>query len=91
MDTEKIQQLTDALRLGVVMFTFTKKDGSIREAKGTLNMAIIGDRGGEIPAGDKKRNEDVITFWDMDKMGWRCCRKDSIDLEKGFRRYIPNF
>ena len=39
-----LDTLRNALKSGVVNFKYTKKDGSVREAKGTLNPEIIGEK-----------------------------------------------
>lgn len=53
----------------VVRFYFTKIDGTIREAWGTLNPSTI-------PAteatSNRKPNPSVFTYFDTEKQGWRC-------------------
>ena len=74
------ESFRDQLRTGVVTFSFFKEDGSIREAKGTLNGVLI-------PAEDLPKSDDdnsssparrhsaevysAIPFYDIDKKGWR--------------------
>ena len=41
--TESLVKLKEAMRNGVVEFTYLKKDGSERVAKGTLNSEIMGE------------------------------------------------
>ena len=43
MNTEVIENLKKQMRNGVVEFSYTKKDGSTRVAKGTLNFDIMGE------------------------------------------------
>ena len=43
MNTEAINNLKSEMRKGVVEFSYTKKDGSTRIAKGTLNFEIMGE------------------------------------------------
>ena len=71
----------EALKLGVVTFSFFKEDGSIREAKGTLNELLIPRE--DLPKGspDYKPNYKAIPFYDIDKKAWRSFR---IDLFIGF-------
>ena len=60
-----------ALRNGVVTFSFWKKDGSIREAKGTTHPVLIPlDKR---PKGEKAVSSQysAISFFDLDKQDWR--------------------
>lgn len=41
---KNLDTFRNALKSGVVNFKYTKKDGSVREAKGTLNPEIIGEK-----------------------------------------------
>ena len=43
MNTETIENLKSQMRKGVVEFSYTKKDGSTRIAKGTLNFDVMGE------------------------------------------------
>ena len=61
-----------ALKDGLVTFSFWKKDGTIREAKGTKHPLLIPfeDR----PTTNNKRpttNYGTIPFFDLDKGEWR--------------------
>ena len=60
-----------ALNAGVVTFSFWKKDGSIREAKGTTHPLLIPlDKK---PKGEKAVSSQysAISFFDLDKQDWR--------------------
>ena len=64
-------RLNDELRVklltGIVHFSFTKKDGSLREAYGTLQQDRI-----EIPAGESAApNPAVATYFDLEVKAWR--------------------
>lgn len=71
-----IKEFKESLRNGVVEFSYEKKDGTIREAKGTLNSEVYGKEhepkgtGFEVP-------ENIIKYYDLDKEGWR-----SFDFNK---------
>lgn len=67
-----LSKLRQALRNGRVHFCYWKKDGSLRHAYGTTNSDIIpaADR----PKGLRKPNPNVITYYDLDKQAWRCCK-----------------
>ena len=41
---KNLDAFRNKLKSGVVNFKYTKKDGSVREAKGTLNPEIIGEK-----------------------------------------------
>ena len=70
----------EALKAGVVTFSFFKEDGSIREAKGTLNGVLIpaedlpksGADNSSLPARrDSAEVYSAIPFYDIDKKAWR--------------------
>ena len=74
-----IDEFKNALREGEVNFVFKKKDGTIREARGTLKPELILKN--EVKESDeekpkKKRiiTEDVICYFDLDKSAWRSFR-----------------
>lgn len=64
-----------------IYFAYYKKDGSIRNAFGTLNMDLIPDE--FHPKGEIKLNEEVdftasnLKYFDLDKNGWRSLPLDS--------------
>ena len=60
-----------ALRNGVVTFSFWKKDGSIREAKGTTHPLLIPlDKRPHMDL-QHEPNYSAIAFFDLDKQEWR--------------------
>jgi hypothetical protein len=67
----KIVKLQVALCLGVVTFSYTKKDGSRREAIGTLDS---------VPAtkGNHRSNYSVLTYFDLDARDWRAAQIGSL-------------
>ena len=59
------------MQSGIVTFSFWKSDGSIRDARGTLNEHLI-------PKDDRPKgtstaapNYAVIKYYDIDRKGWR--------------------
>ena len=67
--------LRTALNEGVVLFTFVKKDGTLRHARGTTCPDLIpvdnmplNKRSPEQQAAFQRQ---TITFYDIDKKGWR--------------------
>ena len=71
--------LKQTLQNGVATVTFTKKDGSLREMKCTLNSEYLPPQLlQESDVSDRKENEDVLAVWDIESNGWRSFRMDSI-------------
>lgn len=72
-----IKEFKESLRNGVVEFSYEKKDGTIREAKGTLNSEVYGEEnkpkgtGFEVP-------ENIVKYYDLDKEGWRSFNFDKL-------------
>lgn len=60
-------KLCKALKKGIVNFTFKKKDGSIREAVGTLKENVIPPVYGLRTSDPNK----VQIFYDVNKQAWR--------------------
>lgn len=67
-----VEQLKVKLSQGIVEFSYTKKDGSIREARGTTNINILREHSAE-PKGttEYQLNNQVIRYFDLDSEGWR--------------------
>jgi hypothetical protein len=63
-------QLHDMLCKGTVKFQYTKKDGTVREALGTLNPKMVTVK----PAGGRNiaKEAGYTTYFDVEKSGWRC-------------------
>jgi len=64
------ENLRNLMRKNVVEFTFKKKDGTIRHARGTRNLEIASVVLGyavRIPKGEEQPN----SYYDLDKDGWR--------------------
>ena len=76
MNAENLKEL---LKEAIVTFTFTKKNGEIREAVGTKCFDIAtGFTENDVPKGTKSEVAGVITFWDCEKQAWRACTEDSV-------------
>lgn len=68
--TESIKVLKEKLHKGEVNFTFEKKDGSLRTAKGTLNLQVMGEE--NAPKGvDYSKSDTVTRYYDLNSNGWR--------------------
>ena len=65
-----INDFKNALRKGVVNFKYKKKNGEIRDAKGTLNVEIMGEE--NTPKGTGYDIIDTnIRYYDLNSEGWR--------------------
>ena len=77
MNTETIENLKSQMRTGVVEFSYTKKDGSIRVAKGTLNFDIMSEE--NQPKNVIDYNSDTTTrYFDINSNGWRSFKNDNF-------------
>jgi len=69
------------LKNNVCVVVFTKKDGTERSMKCTLQEDIIPQATKDDPLSQKKiraLNEEVLPVWDIEKTGWRSFRIDSV-------------
>jgi len=57
------------LRRGPFKFSFEKKDGTLREAYGTLNMELIPES--NRPKTDQSSSPMIVPFYDLEKGAWR--------------------
>ena len=84
---EKFEKLHKQLHEGIVKFTYTKKNGEVREAVGTLMFEAVTMFGGNIPEGKKVRAENVQTYYDIEKQAWRCFDKGRVVSIDGFTEF----
>ncbi len=66
-------KLKAALHKGIVKFYFTKVDGTLREAYGTLADSITPDT-----AGHRRACDTTQTYYDTEKQAWRCFKKANL-------------
>ena len=66
--------LIGLLQNSPVEVTFTKKDGTERIMKCTLQEEYLPETVG----GERKKNEDSLAVYDLDVEGWRSFRWDSV-------------
>lgn len=78
LDSVGREGIRNILRNSVIDIHFTKKDGSTRVMKCTLNEEFIPKREGEVTENTRKANPDVCPVWDMENQAWRSFRWDSI-------------
>ena len=72
---DEIMLLQSKMMEQAVKFQFKKKDGSIRDALGTLKRALMKQEDGSLwePKGEgKPEPETVIRYFDLEKGMWRC-------------------
>lgn len=64
-----LYKMTQRLKDGVVKFSFKKKDGSIREAVGTLQNDVIAPH---LKGGERTSNvTDTVIYFDVEAQGFR--------------------
>ena len=71
-----IDSLIAALRGGDCRFIYMKKDGSVREAHGTLCPELI--PAADAPRGLRRPAAKVLTYYDTDRGAWRCLRRERL-------------
>lgn len=76
MDGITKEGIRNLLRQAVVMITFTKADGTVRDMKCTLSEKILPAK--EIVESHQKNSSDNCPVWDVDAQAWRSFRWDSI-------------
>lgn len=67
----------DALKTGVCVVTFTKKDGTERVMRCTQDMDYLANSSLPIGTGKPYTNEQVRVF-DLEKAEWRSFIRDSV-------------
>jgi hypothetical protein len=73
--------LINDLRDGVCRVTFTKKDGTERKMKCTLNEKFMPKiEFAKDTKEVKEPNKEVVKCWDLEKEAWRSFRVDSVKI-----------
>lgn len=73
----KIDELKHELRNGEVEFSYRKKDGNVRTARGTLKSDLIPEQ--HHPKDSRYvASPDVTRYYDLNSGGWRSFRNDSL-------------
>ena len=62
-----VLKLKAALKNGIVKFMYTKLNGEVRTAWGTLKDGLIPETKGT----ERKKNESLITYFDNEKQAYR--------------------
>lgn len=78
-ETLTIEELRKKLQENYeVNFSYVKKNGEIREARGTLNMNTIPFE--KLPK-DTSLNRSNFSYYDLDKNDWRSLSQDASTVE----------
>lgn len=85
--TNTVEELRKCLKSGVVNFTYTKKDGTIREAKGTTRMNNIPEE--NRPKGVRESPSGIVNYFDLDKSEWRSFREENFEEINNFQPAEP--
>ena len=83
-----IYRLTNELAKGLLEFSYIKDDGTLRHARGTLCDGVSdrfdewkrkqAEKPMDKKAKAKTRPREIITYWDLDKEGFRSFRADRL-------------
>ena len=77
--SEAAAALREKLQQGKTSFVFKKKDGSRRQAVGTLSFDIIPVEDTQFKSDEpREERQDQVTYYDLEKMAWRCCKTENI-------------
>lgn len=76
--TTDLTEFDKMLREGVVDFEFVKKDGSVRQAKGTLLAEHLPAPKADSDGTSRKTSENVMVYFDMEKQAFRSFVKESF-------------
>ena len=76
--TTSLEEFNKMLREGIVEFEFVKKDGTVRQAKGTLLAEHLPAPKADSDAPARKTNENVLVYFDMEKQSFRSFVKSSF-------------
>ena len=72
-----LSRLKKLLKAGVVEFSYKKKDGSVRKAKGTLKDELLPETDKD---DERKKNlsKDCFYYYDLKRDDFRCFLKDNF-------------
>lgn len=71
-----IEQLKEKMKNGIANFLYMKKDGSLREAFGTLNRALIDNYINN--SGESREKYQCTAYFDIQACGFRSFRWENI-------------
>jgi hypothetical protein len=76
--TTNVEEMKSMLKEGIVEFEFIKKDGSVRNAKGTLLAEYLPASTSDSNTPARKKNDNVQVYYDLDKKSFRSFLKASF-------------
>lgn len=71
------EQIRETARAGVISVRFTKKDGTLREMRCSLQEKYLPPLMNDTEI-TTKDNPEVLAVWDIESHGWRSFRIDSV-------------
>ena len=74
--TTNVNEFKEMLKNGIVEFEFIKKDGTLRQAKGTLLAEHLPPQ--KEGTSSKKPSDNVMVYFDMEKNAFRSFVKESF-------------
>ena len=78
---EALQELIDRLYSGVVIFSYLKTDGSVRDAIRTLKPSLLDMLRATVePKSGQRRSKrsDIVMYYDLKSEDWRCFRCENF-------------
>ena len=76
--TTSLEEFKEMLKNGIVDFEFTKKDGTIRSAKGTLLENYLPAQKADSDSTSRKKNDNVVVYFDVEKNAFRSFVKEGF-------------
>lgn len=80
-----VEELKNKLQEGILVFSYIKKNGETRLARGTSNKDYIESKTSyRFPEESKSRvkKENLITYFDLDKNEWRSFNYEQFESAK---------
>ena len=79
-DENAVQFLRQQMATHIVKFVFRKEDGTRCERRGTLHPKYTAAYYDKHPGEREQRyvRPDVLTYWDLNRNGWRSCLAERI-------------
>ncbi len=80
-----VEELKNKLQEGILVFSYVKKNGETRPARGTSNKDYIESKTSyRFPEESKSRvkKENLITYFDIDKNEWRSFNYEQFESAK---------
>ncbi|MBO5003708.1 MAG: DUF2693 domain-containing protein [Clostridia bacterium] len=77
-NTNLLNNLKDRMKKEIVAFKYTKSNGEIRQAVGTLNSELDEDLAKYELKGINKNNDISTVYWDVNKKAWRTFKNENL-------------